>query len=164
MKRCEQVLEVVFLITFLTWFHGKSWMESFPSGLEKSRLYNNCFFYKGNFCFRNWRVKWKSLWKIRTGTMWYRYLGGWVLYEKASKHENVFTLSQYINCIIYNIHYTQYSCEYNWWYSSHQKYFQKCIEVVDPVHCQFVLDAFKNKVTMFAYLLYLNDRIYWFNT
>ena len=26
------------------------------------------------------------------------------------------------------------------------KYFQKCIEVVDSAHCQFVLDAFKNKV------------------
>ena len=30
--------------------------------------------------------------------------------------------------------------------NAHREIFQKCIEVVDSAHCQFVLDAFKNKV------------------
>ena len=41
---------------------------------------------------------------------------------------------------------------------------QKCIEVVDPSYCQFVLDAFKNKVkiiephSLFVALVHLRTR------
>ena len=36
--------------------------------------------------------------------------------------------------------------------NAHREIFQKCIEVVDSAHCQFVLDAFKNKVRQKSFL------------